>query len=185
MKALTIWQPWATLIMVGAKPFEFRGYPAPRFVTGCTIVIHAGSRPIRTSEVEDLIERLDDTEDAWTTGLFADKARPVLERALAQSRYKAPKLGPVDLFGERKAPCEALGFDPLPLGAGVGTVRVGTPVRGDECAKTFGVTINDSDRDEHANWGWPMLEIEPWPEPLPMKGAQGFWTWPTPEAAGL
>jgi hypothetical protein len=25
MKALTIWQPWATLIMIGAKPHEFRG----------------------------------------------------------------------------------------------------------------------------------------------------------------
>jgi len=24
MKALTIWQPWASLIMIGAKPFEFR-----------------------------------------------------------------------------------------------------------------------------------------------------------------
>ena len=24
MKALTIWQPWASLIMVGAKPYEFR-----------------------------------------------------------------------------------------------------------------------------------------------------------------
>ena len=27
MKALTIWQPWATLIMLGAKPFEFRRWP--------------------------------------------------------------------------------------------------------------------------------------------------------------
>jgi hypothetical protein len=24
MKALTIWQPWASLIMIGAKPVEFR-----------------------------------------------------------------------------------------------------------------------------------------------------------------
>jgi hypothetical protein len=25
MKALTIWQPWASLIMIGAKPCEFAG----------------------------------------------------------------------------------------------------------------------------------------------------------------
>ena len=25
MLALTIWQPWASLIMIGAKPYEFRG----------------------------------------------------------------------------------------------------------------------------------------------------------------
>lgn len=24
MKALTVWQPWASLIIMGAKPYEFR-----------------------------------------------------------------------------------------------------------------------------------------------------------------
>lgn len=27
MKALTIYQPWASLVMIGAKPHEFRGWP--------------------------------------------------------------------------------------------------------------------------------------------------------------
>ena len=51
VKALTIWQPWATLIMIGAKPHEFRGYPAPRFVRNQRIVIHAGARPVKPAEV--------------------------------------------------------------------------------------------------------------------------------------
>jgi len=32
MKALTIWQPWASLIMAGYKPYEFRGWPAYGYV---------------------------------------------------------------------------------------------------------------------------------------------------------
>jgi hypothetical protein len=48
MKARTIWQPWASLIMIGAKPYEFRGrsylayidHPLP----GERIGIHAGAR---------------------------------------------------------------------------------------------------------------------------------------------
>lgn len=190
MKALTVWAPWAHLIMVGAKPFEFRSYYAPKFVIGKEIVIHAGSRPIRASEVEDLMERLDDDREAWTTGLFCEIAMPILLRALAQVRYKPPKAQKVDppssdLFGERPAPASsppppAPDFDPLPLAAGLGTVRVGVPVNGNDTAKTFGVKINDSDRMAHSNWGWPMLEVKPWAEPIPMKGQQGFWDWPEP-----
>ena len=29
MRALTIWQPWASLIIIGAKPFEWRRWRAP------------------------------------------------------------------------------------------------------------------------------------------------------------
>ena len=32
-----------------------------------------------------------------------------------------------------------------------------------------------------ANYGWPMLEIEKWDTPQPMRGAQGLWNWPDAE----
>lgn len=76
--------------------------------------------------------------------------------------------------------------EPLPLSAGVGTAVLGEPRNGLDIAAEFGVPrANDSDRDEHANWGWPMLDIEQWETPIPARGAQGFWTWPTLEGAGL
>ena len=34
MKDLTLWQPWATLVVYEVKPFEFRKYPAPKWIVG-------------------------------------------------------------------------------------------------------------------------------------------------------
>lgn len=156
MKALTIWQPWASLIMAGAKPFEFRGWHFPASMIGQQIVNHAGARPIRRAEVEDLLHRLHGDE-AWTTGLIKDRALPVLEQALSKTAK------------------------PLPVAAGLGTMILGKPISGSEAAERLGATLNDSDRANHSNWAWPVSGITPFAEPFECKGAQGFWTWPEPK----
>lgn len=50
LPALTIWQPWASLIVADAKPWEFRGWAAPKAYRGKRIAIHAGARPPRAGE---------------------------------------------------------------------------------------------------------------------------------------
>ncbi len=166
MKALTIWQPWASLIVAGAKPYEFRGWRFPPSMLGQRIVIHAAARKIDHREVSYMFEVLSKRElpayarYAAETCLIAEKALPVLSRA-------------VDGGG-------------LPMSMGVGSAVLGEPRNGIDIAEEFGVSrANDSNRDEHANWGWPMLEIEQWDTPIPARGAQGFWTWPSVEGAGL
>ncbi|MBX9661895.1 ASCH domain-containing protein [Novosphingobium sp.] len=164
MKALTIWQPWASLIIAGAKPYEFRGWRPPRALIGQRIVIHAAARKIDFLETRDLLHvhyyrgASDDIDlAARETCLITEKALPILADAL--------------FSGDR-----------MPMACGIGTAVVGEPRLGSEIAEEFGVPrANDSDRDEHANWGWPMLEIEAWPTPIPMRGAQGLWNWPEPE----
>ena len=42
MKALTIREPWASLIMDGFKVVEWRGWKAPASLVGRRLVIHAG-----------------------------------------------------------------------------------------------------------------------------------------------
>ena len=42
MKALTLHQPWASLVAVGAKHIETRSWPCPKSVIGERIAIHAG-----------------------------------------------------------------------------------------------------------------------------------------------
>jgi hypothetical protein len=59
MKALTIWQPWASLIIAGAKPVEWRSWRAPRWIIGQRIAIHAGARAAKPEEIADILERLD------------------------------------------------------------------------------------------------------------------------------
>lgn len=169
MKALTIWQPWASLIIVGAKPYEFRSWRPPASIIGQRIVIHASAKKIdgvMASELYYLLLYRNECDTikaaAAETCLFAEKALPILGAAWMPYRQK------------------------LPIACGLGTAIVGEPRLGTEIAEEFGVLrANDSDRDEHANWGWPMLDIEVWPEPVPMKGKQGLWNWPTPEGAGL
>jgi hypothetical protein len=155
VKALTVWQPWASLIIIGAKPFEFRKWLAPSWLQGQRMVNHAAARKVDWREVQQLVRLLEaGGRYAAQTCLKPEIALPFLREAMDD-----PAL--------------------LPLAAGLGTVKVGQPRNGLEIAAEFGVPrANDSDRDGHANWGWPMLEIERWETPFPMRGAQGLWNWP-------
>ncbi len=150
MKALTIWQPWASLIMLRAKPYEFRRWSyAARFpsLVGQRIVIHAGARPARASEIADLIRRLRDG-GFGETGVHPDPAMPYLLQWPAERQ--------------------------LPLAAGLGTAVLGKPAR---AVEIFRDQVADSDRiDEHV-WAWPLSDIQPFEPIEPRRGAQGFWNW--------
>jgi hypothetical protein len=45
LRALTVRQPWATLIVTGAKPVENRTWPPPAALVGHRLLIHAARRP--------------------------------------------------------------------------------------------------------------------------------------------
>lgn len=147
MKSLTVYQPWASLIAVGAKPYEFRGWPAPSFVIGQRIAIHAGARKPKPGEVDQL-RLICRAGKGRRAGLFDDLALPVLENP------------------------ETLWF-----GAIVCTAVVGEPIHASKGLPALGIERNDSDRAEHFNWAWPMLDVQPLQPPVPARGAQGFWNW--------
>jgi hypothetical protein len=156
MKACTIWQPWASLIMIGAKPYEFRRWDyreRERALEGQRIVIHAGARPIRPAEVADIIERMQDR----ISSLRAEIAMPLLTRL--QQAYK----------------CQGV----LELSAGLGTAILGKPRK----VSALFNSPADSDRIDHHMWAWPLTDIEVWQPVVPMKGAQGFWNWPASRVA--
>lgn len=155
MKVLTLWQPWATLIMIGAKPFEFRRWDyrtRDPSLEGQRIVIHAGARAIRPDEIHDLIERLSVYQGVGT-GMRGPIALPLLKRI--EASYK----------------CRGV----VELAAGLGTAILGKPRR---CTELFSGKVADSDRIDHHMWAWPLTDIHPFPAPVPAKGMQGFWTWP-------
>lgn len=147
LPALTIWQPWASLIIARAKPYEFRGCPAARAYRNRDIAIHAGRRRPVMAEIRALRLQL---RGENATGLDAEIALPLLER---------------------------WSQDPtaLPLSSILGVVRLGEPVRADCIPEYAASFVNDSDRAEHANYGWPLSDVRPLTPPVPYRGAQGFW----------
>ena len=56
--AITVYQPWASLIAEGLKPYEFRRWQPPRALIGQRIGIHAGTRPVTPMEVKELLLEL-------------------------------------------------------------------------------------------------------------------------------
>jgi hypothetical protein len=152
MKALTVWQPWSTLIIIGAKPYEFRRWNyAERFpsIIDMRIAIHAGARPMRRDELMDIADRLDEGESALDSG----KARAVLDRL--QSAAFSPRA--------------------LPLACVLGTAVLGRPVRAFDLFKD---KVADSSRLDQHIWAWPLTDIVRFDEPVPYRGAQGFWEFP-------
>src|SRR5579885_1873558 len=147
MKALTIWQPWASLVMIGAKPCEFRRWDyrtRDATLEGQRIVIHAGARHIRPREVLDIKAAILEGRSS----LKDDVALPLIERLLQAHK------------------CQGVLF----MSAGLGTAILGTPRRIDAWFKAPG-----SDRIHRQMWAWPLLKVEPFSVPVPCRGAQVFW----------
>lgn len=160
--ALTVWQPWASLIVEGFKPYEFRRWPAHRALVGERIAIHAGARRVYPREVAELILALSDPATAPLTGL-----RP-REEALA--------------FLERVHTSPAS----LPLSSILGTAILGTPVRSDRLAVELGIELfNDSNRRLEFNYAWPLTEIRRLEPFIPARGKQGIWRWEEAEPANV
>lgn len=150
---ITVYQPWATLVYEGFKPLEFRRRAAPRSLWGQRVAIHAAARAVMPAEVWDLIVKLQEPETACTTGLVRiPEAVALLERVLA-----AP--------------------GSLPLGSVLCRATMGPSIRDDDLMQRLGVVrkVNDSDRDEHSNWGWPLDDIEPLRPFVPATGQRGWW----------
>lgn len=159
-KALTVYQPWATLIILDAKTHEFRNWmftdkPHLAKLVGKRIVIHASARRPPISELDDVLRRIDDGESA----LKEEIARPIVT--------------------EMRAALKARGKDAdlhmAPLSVALGTAVIGEPRSVLDIFK--GTPIADSDRIDHSLYGWPMTDPKPFARPIPSAGAQGFWNW--------
>jgi hypothetical protein len=149
LPAITIWQPWGSLILLGAKPYEFRGWAPPRSMRNHRIAIHAGARPVRLSEVRALCLSLT-SNSVQRASLRAEIALPYLERL---------RLNPTL----------------APRGVVLCTATLGECVRADRL-REFASAVNDSDRDEHFNFAWPLTDIRALHPPVAARGAQGFWS---------
>lgn len=81
MKVLTVWQPWASLIAIGVKPFEFRSRQAPVTAINQRIAIHAAKRPVEPAEIQMIIDKIE-RDGGPCIGLDPEPALRFLEHSL-------------------------------------------------------------------------------------------------------
>jgi hypothetical protein len=145
--ALTLWQPWASLVMGGWKPYEFRPRPAWKSLEGQRIVIHAGKRPVNTCEIAQLMMEL---QAGGNCGGLSPWCLPFLASVISDP-------------------------DRIPRAAGLGTALLGKSVLSSELWP--GEFANDSDRLDKANWALPLSNVRRFTPVVPARGYQTFWPW--------
>jgi hypothetical protein len=157
VKVITIHQPWASLIMAGAKPFEFRSWRPPASMIGGRIGIHASAQKVDVGFIARLCAGLRGGRLNSTVGgvcelcLHIEKALPVLSRACSPDS------------------------DPLPTGVILGTAHLGAPVPAWEAAGIFAASGENG--GDAGLWAWPLDDIFPWSAPAPARGTRRIWTW--------
>lgn len=149
MKIITAWQPWASLIAIGMKPYEFRGWAPPASLVGTRIGIHAAARRVKPAEIAAIIHAV--RHAPWDVCLI-EGVLPWLEEV------------------ERHP-------DSLPLSAILCTAELWQPENGLDVARRWGSPQPEGQDPEAANWAWPMREVQALATPVTVKGRQGFWNY--------
>lgn len=193
MKALTLHQPWATLVALGIKTVETRSWYTPyrgplAIHAGLKDVVPVGGmhlpplRRLRPGAEQDAANR----QTWFCCHTISDAAyqgpRPVNpatgrtshipRRAQALTLFW-PKAGPH--HREREDKPEFSHAERVPLGAIVATCRLA------DCVPTEEVKDRGAQRPygdfTPGRWAWLLDDIIPLDPPEPARGARGLWEW--------
>ena len=155
MKAITIWQPWASLLACGAKQFETRGratrYRGP-------IAIHAAKKTF---------DPLD----------FA-----VFDPPLAQAIQEALKVAGMSInylpLGAIIATAKLIACHPIVSVGYTGCVGGRIAWVDGELNPHYPAAHEIMFGDwTSGRYAWEITNVRMLPEPIPAKGQQGFWNW--------
>jgi len=159
MKAFTLWQPWASLAVLGLKGSEFRGYPLPAWMRGRHCAIHAAARDWRR-EAEELLADLETGSRGFGLTLDVPRAIAFLRSAMA---------GEVE----------------IPRAAVIGSVIFADSVHASLMPFMDGASPElRRDVAERGNYGWRIKDPQPFTPCVPASGQRGFWNWRRPSTAG-
>lgn len=177
MKAISLWQPWASLIACGAKPYETRHWAPPRALIGQRIAIHAakkidrdaagfaedlmfGQHPAGGFGLSDLLEASMEDAPAELMGAFGQATMPV-GCVVCTARLDA-----------------ALQLGDWAEGAAVSAVKVVRRLVSRPMPECFTVRRDDFGDYAAGRWAWLLRDIEVLRPPAAVKGAQGFFELP-------
>lgn len=178
MKAISLWQPWASLIACGEKPYETRHWAPPRELIGQTIAIHAA-------------KKIDKDAAGMATDLIYgqfDNHGGLAEKLQASWGGDAAADDLMVKFGDTI----------MPVGCVVCTARLDAAFQLGERAEGTAVpaasvvrrlisrqmpdcfTVRYDDFGDYApgRWAWLLRDIKPLIPPPPAIGRQGFFDLP-------
>ena len=151
MYAITLHQPWASLIALGIKTVETRSWPAPALLVGQTIAIHAGKRVVRQPGENIEQELRAHLGEDWHGDIPAGR---VVATAILVGMARVAHINPL-------------------TGHAVHDLSTETG-----CAVGLGRTRADTWGDfSPGRWLWFLAEVKPLPESVPAVGHQSFWLW--------
>jgi hypothetical protein len=190
MNAITILQPYAQLIAIGAKRYETRSWRAPEKCTGQRIAIHAGKsmyefvggycgdiflnaladalgmhRMYDTEAERDFLQRLSQRE--FTFGA-------VIATATLAECWECHAWNRDVVFQVPHKPATSR------VVRGSNLLRVGASNRDPSKSvdsRTPEFLLGDFSSGRYA---WELTDVEPLPEPIPARGYQGIWQWTPP-----
>lgn len=200
MKAVTLWQPWASLIAFGLKTIETRSwgtrYRGP-------LLIHAAKRRPTFEDMRVVVDNID-AWNSWGAAGLIDLDSVVYPGPLgvvvavvdlAECLPIVQSMSDDDLKWTMDRTDGRRLVDPGPTQY----TGLGTPLYGLRVIET---RTEISEQDGHASWvsesfdglehqrpygdfthgrlAWMLAGIRPLDEPIPAKGMQGLWT-PTPD----
>ena len=151
MYAITLHQPWASLIVLGIKTVETRSWPPPVRLLEQNIAIHAAKLVVR--EPGPAI-------DAAMVGLMGEDWRRVIPAGMVVATATLAGMARVERAN---------------LADGYATHEPGTEAG---CTVGKGKSRIDPWGDfSPGRWLWFLTEVKPLPEPVPAIGRQSFWRW--------
>jgi activating signal cointegrator 1 len=161
MKALTLTQPWATLVAIGAKQIETRSW-ATNYCGPLAIHAAAGLGPVGgNSGLNELVAQ----EPFWT----------VLGAAGCTFGRRAPTGLP---FGAIVAVCELVCCTRITFAAGDARGWYGV------VGRDWSLTDRERAFGDYADgrYAWLLADIRALPTPIPAKGALRVWEWDAADA---
>lgn len=183
MRAITLWQPWASLIAEGVKTIETRSWKAPDSLIGERIAIHAAARKPPKCEpcngsgcgpgtASGAFEACDWCGGTGVHGLCAEVSGMPLGAVVATARLAAC-VPMVDLGDPYPDPCVWIWPEDS-----TGETTAGYDHRGWENSESVDITDQLPYGDfRPGRWAWLLDDVEKLPEPIPATGRQRVWRW--------
>lgn len=170
MPALTLWQPWASLMAIGVKSIETRSWPAPVKLIGDRIALHAAARVPTPARGPMFVGDFHVAQGGtWLHGRDVDVPMP-FGAVVATARLSAC-VPIVETESHRPAPQRSdqpCVTNPHDGGNLVGYWRDG-----------FVTYFSDRPFGDYrvGRWAWLLEDVEPLAEPVPARGRQRVWRW--------